>query len=84
MRGDDLNVECADGGNHGSCFLLWRHIYNRITVFHGVFFMKRMVGFIMFWIAVGMIVKFFMQNGFWSVIVMLALLLGGYNLFCCD
>ncbi len=44
--------------------------------------MKRMVGFILFWIAIGMAITFFMRNGFLAMLVILACLTLGYNLFC--
>lgn len=43
----------------------------------------RMLGFIMFWIAIGMIIALFMMNNvFFCVCVIITLLIVGYNLFC--
>ncbi|MCD7825367.1 MAG: hypothetical protein LUH14_05320 [Clostridiaceae bacterium] len=44
--------------------------------------MKRMLGFILFWIAIGMAIMFFMRNSFLAMLVILACLTLGYNLFC--
>jgi len=44
--------------------------------------MKRMIGFILFWIAIGMIIMMFIQNMFMGVLIVAILLLLGYNLFC--
>lgn len=42
-----------------------------------------MLGFIMFWIAVGMIIALFLvENMFACVCVIVVLLILGYNLFC--
>lgn len=45
--------------------------------------MKRMIGFILFWIAIGMTIMFFMDNGVLAMLIILACLILGYNLFCC-
>ena len=45
--------------------------------------MKRMLGFILFWIAVGMIIMFFLTNGILAVCLILICLFLGYHLFCC-
>ncbi len=44
--------------------------------------MKRMCGFILFWIAIGMTIMFFLENSFLTILIILACLLLGYNLFC--
>ncbi len=44
--------------------------------------MKKMIGFILFWIAIGMAIMFFMTNGFFAICAMLTFLIVGYNLFC--
>ena len=44
--------------------------------------MKRMVGFTLFWIAVGMLIMLFLHNAFIGAIIIALLLLVGYNLFC--
>ncbi|MDD7403417.1 MAG: hypothetical protein SO170_08305 [Butyribacter sp.] len=44
--------------------------------------MKRMLGFILFWIAIGMSINFFMDNSFLALLIILCCLILGYNLFC--
>ncbi len=43
---------------------------------------KRLFGFILFWIAVGMAVMLLLPNDLLGVLIIFALLLVGYNLFC--
>ena len=43
---------------------------------------KQLVGFILFWIAVGMLFMLFMPNNFVGVLVAIAFMLLGYNLYC--
>ncbi|WOO36360.1 hypothetical protein R2R35_21625 [Anaerocolumna sp. AGMB13020] len=45
--------------------------------------MKRMIGFILFWIAVGMTIMLFITNGIIAVCIIILLLILGYNLFAC-
>lgn len=45
--------------------------------------MKRVAGYTVFWIAVGMLISLFISNTFWSVLLIFLLLLLGYNLFMC-
>lgn len=45
--------------------------------------MKRLIGFIFFWIAVGMAIMIFLPNEALGILVIFVLLLLGYNLFCC-
>lgn len=45
-------------------------------------FMKRMIGFILFWIAIGMLLMLFIHNMLIGMILIAVLLLLGYNLFC--
>lgn len=45
--------------------------------------MKRVAGYTLFWIAVGMLISLFISNTFWSVLLIFLLLLLGYNLFMC-
>ena len=43
----------------------------------------RMIGFILFWIAIGMIIALFLaENMFFCICVIIALILLGYNMFC--
>lgn len=45
--------------------------------------MCRMVGFIMFWIAVGMIIALLlMENIFLCICIIITLIIVGYNMFC--
>lgn len=45
--------------------------------------MRQMIGFILFWIAIGMAIMFFLNNSFLALIIILLCLILGYNLFCC-
>jgi len=44
--------------------------------------MKRVIGFAIFFIAVGMIIALLMPNTFTEIMIVLICLLLGYNLFC--
>lgn len=44
--------------------------------------MKRMIGFILFWISIGMILGLFIEAEWIQIILILLLLILGYNLFC--
>ncbi|MDD6305074.1 MAG: hypothetical protein PUA79_10740 [Lachnospiraceae bacterium] len=46
--------------------------------------MKRLWGFIFFWIGIGMLVMLFLPSDVLGVIISILLLLIGYNLFCCE
>lgn len=45
--------------------------------------MRQMIGFILFWIAIGMTIMFFIDNGVIALLIILLCLILGYNLFCC-
>lgn len=45
--------------------------------------MKRVIGFAVFFIAVGMVVAMLLSNTFVDVLIIMICLLLGYNLFCC-
>ncbi|MDE6852536.1 MAG: hypothetical protein K2J67_08605 [Lachnospiraceae bacterium] len=45
--------------------------------------MRQMIGFILFWIAIGMTIMFFLDNSFLAVLIILLCLVLAYNLFCC-
>ncbi|MGN6715401.1 hypothetical protein SAMN02745136_01543 [Anaerocolumna jejuensis DSM 15929] len=45
--------------------------------------MKRMIGFILFWIAIGMTIMLFITNGVLAILIIILLLILGYNLFAC-
>jgi hypothetical protein len=44
--------------------------------------MKRLIGFILFWIAVGMILMLFIRHGILALCTILLCLVCGYHLFC--
>ena len=44
--------------------------------------MKRICGFAMFWIAVGMLVMMLLESVWIALLIVAALLICGYNLFC--
>lgn len=44
--------------------------------------MQRMIGFILFWIAIGMTIMFFIDNGIIAILIILLCLILGYSLFC--
>lgn len=44
--------------------------------------MKRMCGFILFWVAIGMTIMLFITNGFIAICIIILCLILGYNLFC--
>lgn len=44
--------------------------------------MKRMLGFIIFWIAIGMIIMFFLEENIWAILIIIACIILGYRLFC--
>ena len=46
--------------------------------------MKRVMGFAVFFVAVGMMISIFLPNTFVEVLIILICLLLGYNLFCCE
>ena len=58
--------------------------YNRIEqqVYGGDTPVVRIIGFMMFWIAVGMIIGLLIENVFWGIVIIVLLMLCGYNLFC--
>lgn len=45
--------------------------------------MKRVCGFAVFFIAVGMVISMLLPSTFVEVLMILVCLLLGYNLFCC-
>ena len=45
--------------------------------------MKRVVGFALFWVAVGMVLALILPNTFVEVLCIILCILAGYNLFCC-
>ncbi|EGG84203.1 hypothetical protein HMPREF9477_00701 [Lachnospiraceae bacterium 2_1_46FAA] len=46
--------------------------------------MKRVIGFALFWVAVGMLISMFISSTFLKVTVIIICFLLGYILFCCD
>ncbi|MDD6207654.1 MAG: hypothetical protein PUB10_03925 [Clostridiales bacterium] len=45
--------------------------------------MKKVTGFILIWIAVGMVLGLFIKNAFILCLLIALFLLIGYHLFCC-
>nr|WP_317379838.1 hypothetical protein [uncultured Faecalimonas sp.] len=45
--------------------------------------MKRVMGFALFFVAIGMFVAMFLENTFWTVLLILVCILAGYLLFSC-
>ena len=45
--------------------------------------MKKVCGFALFWIAIGMFIMMLLPNLVWGVILLLIFLVLGYRLFCC-
>lgn len=45
--------------------------------------MKRMVGYTMFILGIGMLLAILLPSDFLAILIALVLLLIGYNLFCC-
>ncbi|MCH5251033.1 MAG: hypothetical protein J1E98_13930 [Lachnospiraceae bacterium] len=46
--------------------------------------MKKLIGLVAFSVAIGMLVMLFMTNRFVGLVLIILLLLIGYNYFCCD
>ena len=44
--------------------------------------LKQLVGFILFWIAVGMLFMLFISSCFVGILIAVAFMLLGYNLYC--
>lgn len=44
--------------------------------------MKRVIGFALFFVAVGMVINMFMPNLFVSILIVVLCLLVGFQLFC--
>ncbi|MBU5472810.1 MAG: hypothetical protein GX284_00515 [Clostridiales bacterium] len=45
--------------------------------------MRRLIGFVLFWIAIGMALMMFLHSQLLGLIIIFLLLLLGYNLFSC-
>lgn len=45
--------------------------------------MRRLCGFVLFWIAVGMAISLLIKSTLLSLLLVVILFLCGYNLFCC-
>ena len=43
--------------------------------------MKRVAGFALFFVAIGMLITMFLENTFWTVMLILICILAGYLLF---
>lgn len=44
--------------------------------------MRRLCGYTLFWIAIGMTLMLFIQNGLLALFIIILCLVLGYNLFC--
>ncbi|MDD6571497.1 MAG: hypothetical protein PUF12_03805 [Thermoflexaceae bacterium] len=44
--------------------------------------MKCLIGFILFWVAIGMFISLFIDSVFCVVVLILVMLVAGFNLFC--
>ena len=45
--------------------------------------MRRVIGFALFFMAIGMIVMLLLRDVFWGIVIVIGLLMLGYHLFCC-
>lgn len=45
--------------------------------------MRRLCGFVLFWIAVGMAISLLIKSTLLSLLLVVILFICGYNLFCC-
>lgn len=45
--------------------------------------MKKVCGFALFWMALGMFIMMLLPNLVWGVILTIVFLVTGYKLFCC-
>ena len=45
--------------------------------------MKRVAGFALFFVAIGMLIVMFLENTFWTVVLILVCILAEYLLFSC-
>ncbi|MGN1166742.1 MAG: hypothetical protein ACI4S2_10000 [Lachnospiraceae bacterium] len=45
--------------------------------------MKRVIGFALFWVAVGLILSLILPNTFIEIVSITICILAGYSLFCC-
>lgn len=46
--------------------------------------MIRVIGFALFFMAIGMLIMMFLPTKGWGIVLMILFLLLGYHLFCCD
>ncbi|MDD5900342.1 MAG: hypothetical protein PUC73_05525 [Lachnospiraceae bacterium] len=44
--------------------------------------MKKVIGFILFWIAIGMLLSFFLRSTLLTVLLLILFLVIGYHMFC--
>jgi len=44
--------------------------------------MRRVIGFALFWVAVGMTLGLLIGSTFWAILIIIICLILGYNLFC--
>lgn len=46
--------------------------------------MKRIIGFALFWVAVGMVINMLLDSLFVQILIIILLVLAGWKLYCCD
>ncbi|MCM1536977.1 MAG: hypothetical protein NC254_01120 [bacterium] len=46
--------------------------------------MRKLIGFVLIWISVGMVFMMFLPNLFWGILFSALLFFVGYRLFSCD
>lgn len=44
--------------------------------------MRRLCGFVLFWMAVGMVIGMFLSSSFIIICLIIAMLVAGFNMFC--
>ncbi len=44
--------------------------------------MRKLCGFVLFWMGVGMFVGLHLESGFWIICLIIIMMIIGFNLFC--
>lgn len=58
------------------------HILNQATFESSNSILKRLVGFALFWLSVGMVIMMFLSDIFWGTVLVIMCLILAYCLFC--
>ena len=58
------------------------HILNQPTFESSNSILKRLVGFALFWLSVGMVIMMFLSDIFWGTVLVIMCLILAYCLFC--